>query len=938
MIRLLLSGGLFFSSLPVSAAPSGPTHLRKQHTLVIEARAGKTVTVELTAIRASLGYPDPLVFRLYGPDGKSAAQGRLPPGETKILTLTPAVDGFYLCEGNPGMNAFRADIRGAAWVVDLGRTRQLNVIGHARPLYFFVPPKKNLLTLRFSGEHAGLKLLRPDGTVAVVRDLPQYRPVTVTTPVPAGQGGWWCMELSLAEDQSITFPEGIPPLVAEAPLSRSLLRSLTTGSLLVDFDLHPTPRHQLTAAPGRPKWTWGTKDGLALEFSGSGRLLGVNCDGEELVTGRPRPLLGFFVRDAAEESDLVPLTGAVRRRKDGWRIQYTNTPLHLSAEVVFRPANDHVSVETTVRNEAKSDRAVTLYFALPFPQGAPVWWDDILTGRPATGNRTLGAFASVSAGANGLHSVYPFACVSGRQALALALPMDYPLCHRFAVCPATRQFFLAVDLGLTRATAEFPDRASFRFVLYRCDPRWGFRSAAAHYYRLFPRFFEKRMTEDGGWVCWGTCAGMTNLAELGFKYHWGPGGPEAVKFDDSHGLYSFLYTDSARYFADLGRFDHRPTPAEATAAMQRLLDAPDPRAVILSARRSASGRLRYLSREKSLGRPEAERWLVDSVAAVRRSAALDGKGRIQVGYLVNRKDWGGEDWWTGRVFCNLDPDLPGGYGRFLFDRVLTPATAGYRKHGAEVDGFGLDNFFTNAATLDFSRRHLAFTDYPAAFATGDFRPVIIGDTCMYEWVKELKQRLEAEGKWLMANTGSQPFPFAQHLLDVNGLEWGVERAGPAARTLAYHKQVVTLPVQPAHYREPFLQQHLSMAAFPGGYGNGRPFRPGTETARLYAKYVPLIHRMSAAGWEPVPWAVADKGTVSIERFGVHEPLLFSLHNRSDAPATTRVAVDLAALHAPTLRRVRDLVAGTDLAAATQGDTLAFSVSLQPHQVTVVEVR
>jgi hypothetical protein len=63
-----------------------------------------------------------------------------------------------------------------------------------------------------------------------------------------------------------------------------------------------------------------------------------------------------------------------------------------------------------------------------------------------------------------------------------------------------------VDLGLTAATAKFQNRADFSFEIYRCDPRWGLRSAAERYYRLFPQLFEKRMPEDGGWVCWGLVA------------------------------------------------------------------------------------------------------------------------------------------------------------------------------------------------------------------------------------------------------------------------------------------------------------------------------------------------------------------------------------------------------------------------------------------------
>ncbi len=937
-IRLLvLLLAVFFTSV-AALAQDEPTHFRKRHTLFIEAKAGQEITLVITAIRASLGYADALAYRIYGPTGKSAAQGRLEPGETETLSFTPDVDGLYVFDGNPGMNAFSVDVQGAAWAVNINETRQVNVIDRARPLYFYVPEDLRKFTLTFNGEAAKLKLSRPDGSQAAAQDLPLYETVVVTTPVEQGQNGWWRLELELSEDQGIKFPEEIPPYIAEAPLSDELMRALTEGIAVVDFDLRPTPRQQLTAPPGQVSEELATEDGLALGFTDDGRLASVKVDGTELSGGEEAPLLGFFVRDAAKDSDLVTFRGKRAEARDALKFAYTAEGADLALDATFNSAADHINTDVSIRNLTEGDRAVTVYFALPFPAGDAVWWDDIINTRPATNNATYGAFHRASAGANGHHSVYPFGCIAGEQALALAIPMDYPLYHRIAASSASRQLFLAVDLGLTQATTKFPNRADFSFVIYRCDPRWGLRSAAERYYRIFPQFFERRMPEDGGWVCWGNCEGMTNLAELGFKYHWGPGGPGAVAFDDANGLYSFLYNDSARYFADIGEFDHRPTREEAVAGMRRLLDAADPRAQILSVRDQATGRGRYEGREKSMGREAAEQWLKDSIAAVKVSAALDGNGEIEVGYLTNRKDWGGEDWWTGRCFCNIDPDIPGGYGQFLFDRILDPTVAEYREAGAELDGFGLDNYFSNCRAVDFSRDHLAACDYPPPFATGDFRPVVVGDTIVYEWAAELKRRLEAEGKWLMANTGHQPFPFAQHLLDMNGLEWGLERTGPPTRTLAYHKQVVTLPVKPEHYEEPFIKAHLPMAAFPGGYASKTRFAPGTPVAALYAKYVPIIKRMNTAGWEPVPWATSDVPEVSIERFGTKLPMLFSLHNRGEEACAAGITVELDALGVASARSARDVVTGQDLAAKLVGGKLSFAVQLPAADSTVVEVR
>lgn len=945
MMRTTIAVGTVMAllSAALASAQTEPTHFRKQHTLLIVGSADRPITLHLTAIRASLGYPDALAWRLFAPSGETAAQGRLEPGESQTVEV-PGADGAYVLDADPGMNAFSVEVEGAIVAVDIGATRQVNVINIARPLYFLVPEDLRQVAFRFSGEAGTMALRTPDGTVIATRELPMYETVEVTVPVAAGQSGWWRLDLQLSEDQSITFPAGIAPVVAEAPLEPEVLERLTTAPALVNFDLRPTPHAQLFGAPPGPaSATLATDDGLALGFDEAGRLASVALDGAEIVPEDEAPLIGLLVRDVAADSPPVVAQGEVREVERGLLATMGAPGLDLDVQALYAAVGDHISVTVDVENRRPDDRAITVYFALPFPRargrapGEATWWDDIVAARPATGNVTLGAFESISAGANGRHSVLPFGCIAADEGLALAIPMDYPILYRIAACPVTGQLFLAVDLALTGATAKFPDRARFFFTVYRCDPRWGLRSAAERYYRIFPEMFEKRMPDDGGWVAWGNLADVPNFEQLGFLYHWGPSGAQAVAFDDAHGVYSFQYSDSARFFADLGQFDHRPTPEEATAAMRRLLDAEDPRAVLLSVRESATGRHRYEGLEAGMGRDAAEQFVRDQIAAVERSAALDGAGNIQVGYLVNREDWGGTDWWTGRAFCDIDPDIPGGYGQFLFDRILDPAVESYRDARAELDGFGLDNYFTNARTLNFDREHLAACDFPATFATGDFRPVVTGASSVYEWVAELKRRLEAQGKWLMANTGAQPFCFVQHLLDMNGLEWGLERSGTLARMDAYHKQVVTLPVQPEHYEEPFIRAHLPMGVIPGGYGNGSRFAPGTEVAALYERYMPIVLRMSAAGWEPVPWAWADDERVTIERFGSGDDLLLSLHSHAAEPVRTTVHIDVERLGASGAGEVVDLTTGLSLM-ATGTAPLAFAIELAPGDATVVEVR
>lgn len=84
---------------------------------------------------------------------------------------------------------------------------------------------------------------------------------------------------------------------------------------------------------------------------------------------------------------------------------------------------------------------------------------------------------NIGAGANGMASRYPFACISGdTEALVLGAPLDVPRLCRFGYDADSRELYAAVDLGLSPDTAKFPSEASFSLVLYRCDPEWGFRS------------------------------------------------------------------------------------------------------------------------------------------------------------------------------------------------------------------------------------------------------------------------------------------------------------------------------------------------------------------------------------------------------------------------------------------------------------------------------
>ena len=260
-------------------AQGEPTHFRKHHVLYIQAQAGQELTLEVTCIAASIGYMDPLVYLMFGPDGKTAARGTLQPGESKTLTFRPEVDGIYLFDGNPGMNAFSVRVTGGAWAVSISESRVINVIDHANPLYFLVPDGMKSIMLGFGGEAATVRLLRPDGSEAASRKLKNYENATVIADV-AGQPGWWRLELDLAD------------LTVKAP----------TRGLVEDWLLDPGE----TAAPGAALLTFVSTEEVWIDaFVPESKLAGVEVGTKmtvelDAMRGQPFKAEVFFISRHAE--------------------------------------------------------------------------------------------------------------------------------------------------------------------------------------------------------------------------------------------------------------------------------------------------------------------------------------------------------------------------------------------------------------------------------------------------------------------------------------------------------------------------------------------------------------------------------------------------------------------------------------------------------------
>jgi hypothetical protein len=675
--------------------------------------------------------------------------------------------------------------------------------------------------------------------------------------------------------------------------------------------------------PKAPSRKFATGDGLRLTVRDN-TITSLQVNGNEFAAPSPS---GFLVRDFAADSDVYAFTGDACHE------------LGLKLEASYNAAKDHLTVEGRVTDTTGRDRAVTLLFALPLDATGWQWGDDARRSRPIGGSGEFANTVSLRCGANGKMSLYPLAAVwNERSGLALGLDMDHPAQYRLVYHAGTRQFFIAYDFGLTKDTAKFPSSAAFRFVLYRFDPRWGFRGALQKYYDLFPQHFAKRIDREGVWMPFTDIANVPGYDDFGFAFQ--EGAPN-VAFDDQHGIASFVYVE----------------PMSHWLAMPR--DVP----------RTYDSALSVLNKDLAGARGKDA---AEMAAATLTSGIENADGRFFL-YLVKAP------WCDGGVFSlNPDPDIattpdrpfnkarvmqqaieaafkknqpkqgPAGYQPSTLNSQLPPAPG--------LDGVYLDSLEMSSSELNYRREHFHTASVPLVF-DHEGRPcqLMIFNTWTFE--RDIAAQMHARGKLMFANAVLSQFAFPAPQLDVLGTEVNWLHQGEYLpdsdavmnfrRALCRQKPYCLLMnTDFARFTpelvERYFQRCLFYGIWPGFFdeqaASKDPYWASTnkwyERDRpLFKKYIPLLRRVTAAGWQPLTQAACDNSMILVERFGPEADgtvFLTLLNDTADIQSGT-VRADLKALDLEQATSARDLVSG--YAATVSGH--GWRVSLRPQQAEVL---
>jgi hypothetical protein len=479
----------------------------------------------------------------------------------------------------------------------------------------------------------------------------------------------------------------------------------------------------------------------------------------------------------------------------------------------------------------------------------------------------------------GTMSFYPLCAVAvSGKGRGLGIDISLPVVYRLGAGPSTG-LFAEFDFSTSPLTEKFPNRAYFRLCSFSFNPEWGMRAALSQYYSIYPEAFKKRVINEGIWLPFTPLRSIPGWDEFGIAFHETSWGSKDVRDDKKIStilsdrgtrVLSFQYTEP---------WDVQLPIRTKTMEYGELVSG----GLITKEHRS------YLD-----------------ISATKDKNGLWQARRLETPWFKSG--------WAVSITTNCDPDLPGfNKYQYILKDEISPALR------MNADGIYFDSMEWNwHHDLNYREDHFAFTDYPLTFSRSVGKPAIWNFASEFEFMKKISDEMHLQGKLAMGN-GHGWNPFAASNLDLFGAElsWYSSddhntEALDFKRAISFQKPIVFLlneGLNDKAFTEPpylgyeiYFEKMLAYGFFPSFFSvdasndpywqdmkkieNGRPF---------FKKYIPIIKRIAAAGWEPVTLASVNSESIRIERFGNGENLFFTLRNNGSKDISCTVLLDLKAL-------------------------------------------
>ena len=590
------------------------------------------------------------------------------------------------------------------------------------------------------------------------------------------------------------------------------------------------------------------------------------------------------VRDVAAHSDFVALRDQEK-----------------TFGVVATVKTEGQTTQVTLTNSDDKDRCLTLVYSSSVL--GTVWYEHPRSEIAVESNSEYVSATSMPNVGSGRLSLYPFAAVMGKQSssgLGVGIDLKTPGFFRTGYNSGTEELFVAVDLALTK---ESPT-ATFDFVCFEFDPKYGFRGALDAYYKMFPNYFVSRTPEQGIWMPFSPISKVPNHEDFGFKFK--EGNDEPV-WDDAHNILTFRYTEPGTWWMAIPA-DVPHNYDTALAHAKKLAEANDPKALALF-----------------------------------RSGMHDAEGKFVCQILDT-------PWCKGAVWSINDmPEIKEGSFALKWSPQIFHNQYELTDKGI-LDGEYVDSAEAYAtAMLDFRRENFAAAQTPLVFSLGNHQPAIFKGLVMFEYSRKISEDMHRNDKLMFANSTPEHLCWLAPWFDVMGTETNWNHDGqwsPMSDSAMLYRRTLcgTKPYcflmntdftkWTYDMSERFMKRSLAYGMFPGYFSADASTKTYFSQPELYErdrplfkKYVPLCKLVAEAGWQPITLATSSEPKVYVERFGADgKKTYFTVFNNSQEKKTAALRFEKNYI------AFNDLVSGGGTKPVVDGTLI---LTLSPEDVVVL---
>ncbi len=689
------------------------------------------------------------------------------------------------------------------------------------------------------------------------------------------------------------------------------LRSVAVGQQAV-LDVAPRPAGGETA----------TAPGLSLTVDDAARVTALTVS-ERDVIGKAEPCPLVELADVTRGHEFVAGTRVDGALASGLTVSFDGLDANATVDCETTGEALRVSCNLVGREELPA-RGVLLRLNLPVDAISWRWHDDMQTVRDIGPSqvyenvRSLRAWPDLPEWADkpslriGAANRNFCTVLTGPVGLCLAVPLDRPCIFRTAYDPISRRLQLVYDLALSPDT-DPPNQWSFQFVLYACDPEWGFRSALQRYYGLYPDFFKVHVNQPGMWMAFSPLSQIDNVNEFRFRFQ--EGAPETA-YDDAIGVLDAPYLTHGGQFANIPEHDPEKDPLPPHGRLVEVMTG-------TFRRRTGSDQM------------------YPAVGLYDREGKLDVTKTRVYGHIIAQ--------------FNIDPDLP--YGAWTLDQADRRTERTREQSGGRLDGFYYDGL---SQGLNYRTEHFRYSKAPPMWDPVAGKPVLNNFFSSCEFAKAAAERLRGQGQVTMMNGAFGASFYVAPWLDLFGGETGLRISREQmnyARTITWHKPMLTLlkgnfeQVRDHAQIELFHKRALAYGIFPGffdwppsGLGPGGRYWDHPEyyerDRSIFRKYQPLVQTLAGAGWEPVTHARSSFDGVFVERFGPGEDgiVWLTLLNDDAQPYATTLTIDSQAQGIdPEAVQCMDVVSGRAIDLRRKGGALVTDLDISADSVMMLQI-